>query len=136
MRPAGPEHLGAIAVGGAVGSLARWAVGLALPHASGHWPWSTLLVNLSGCVLMGVLVARLAFAAAPHVLFRPFLAVGVLGGWTTFSTFSVDTLELANAGRPLLALAYVAASVAFGVIGVGVGHVAGQRIWAGRQDTA
>ena len=98
MRPNGPEHLAAVSAGGVVGSLGRWGVGLALPHTAGHWPWSTLLVNLTGCLLMGLLVARLAFGARPHVLVRPFLAVGVLGGWTTFSAFSVDVLELANAG--------------------------------------
>lgn len=130
MRPSGPEHLAAVALGGVVGSLGRWGVGLALPHSAGHWPWSTLVVNLSGCLLMGLLVARLAFADAPHVLFRPFLGVGVLGGWTTFSAFSVDLLELANAGRPLLAAAYVAGSVVVGVVAVGLGHAVGQRIWA------
>jgi CrcB protein len=130
LRPSGPEHLAAVALGGVLGSLGRWGVGLALPHSAGHWPWSTLLVNLSGCLLMGLLVARLAFGGRPHVLFRPFLGVGVLGGWTTFSAFSVDLLELANAGRPLLAAAYVAGSVVVGVVAVGSGHAVGQRIWA------
>jgi CrcB protein len=134
LRPNGPEHLAAVAVGGVVGSLGRWGVGLALPHTTGHWPWSTLVVNLTGCLLMGLLVARLAFGPRPHVLVRPFLAVGVLGGWTTFSAFSVDLLELANAGQQLLAVAYVLVSVVFGVAAVGLGHVVGQRIWASERS--
>lgn len=128
MRPSGPE-LGAVALGGAIGSLGRWGVGLALPHPVGAWPWSTLLVNLTGCLLIGALVARLAVAASPHPLTRPFLGVGLLGGWTTFSAFSVELLELANAGRPLLAAGYVALSVVAGVAAVGLGVAAGQRIW-------
>ena len=87
------------ALGGALGALARWAVSSALPHARGAWPWATLLVNLTGCLVIGALLAVL-LARFPHSPWlRPFLAVGVLGGYTTYSTFAVDVVQL-TARRP------------------------------------
>src|SRR3954453_5186330 len=88
------------ALGGALGALARWGVATALPSSPGAWPWATLLVNLTGCLLRCVLLAvRLArFPGTPWL--RPFLATGVLGGYTTFSTFAVETVTLVDAGRP------------------------------------
>jgi CrcB protein len=114
------------AVGGVVGALARWGVGLALPASAGSWPWATLTVNLSGCLLVGVLLAVLLarFPASPWL--RPFLATGVLGGYTTYSTFAVDTVELVDAGRPVLAAGYVLASVLGGVLAVVAGLLAGR----------
>jgi CrcB protein len=114
------------ALGGALGALARWAVATALPHARGAWPWATLLVNLSGCLVIGALLAVL-LARFPHSPWlRPFLAVGVLGGYTTYSTFAVDVVQLAGAGRGALAVAYVLASVVGGVLAVVLGLLAGR----------
>jgi CrcB protein len=114
------------ALGGALGALARWAVTTALPHASGAWPWATLLVNLTGCLAIGALLAVLLarFPASPWL--RPFLAVGVLGGYTTYSTFAVDVVQLARSGRGLLAVAYVLASVLGGLVAVVLGLLAGR----------
>ncbi len=106
------------ALGGALGALARWGLAEALPHAPGAWPWATLLVNLLGCLLIGVLLAVL-LAWFPHSPWlRPFLAVGVLGGFTTYSTFAVDVVRMVDAGRGLLAAAYVVVSVLGGVAAV------------------
>ena len=80
-----------------VGSLGRYAVGLGLPHDAGAWPWATFTVNLTGCLAMGLLVAYLVARPGVHRLARPFLGVGVLGGWTTFSAFAVDVLQEAHA---------------------------------------
>ena len=111
------------AVGGACGALARWALAGALPHSPGGWPWSTLVVNLVGCLLIGVLLAVL-LAAYPHSAWlRPFLAVGVLGGFTTYSTFAVDVVRLTGTGHQVLAVVYVLASVLGGVLAVVVGLV-------------
>jgi CrcB protein len=111
------------ALGGALGALARWAVSEALPSSPGAWPWSTLVVNLVGCLLIGVLLAVL-LARFPHSPWlRPFLAVGVLGGFTTYSTFAVDVVRLTGAGHDGLAVAYVLASVLGGVAAVVVGLV-------------
>jgi CrcB protein len=99
------------ALGGALGALARWAVGTALPHSSGGWPWATLLVNLAGCLLLGALSAVLAARSPEPSWVRPFLAVGVLGGYTTYSTFAVEVVDLVDGGAPALAAAYVLLSV-------------------------
>jgi fluoride ion exporter CrcB/FEX len=69
------------------------------------FPWSTLLVNASGCVLIGVLMVLVTEVTEPHRLVRPFLAVGFLGGFTTFSTFGLDVQSLLLAGRPAAATA-------------------------------
>lgn len=104
--------------GGALGALARWGVAEALPRSPGGWPWSTLAVNLAGCLLIGLLLAVVSRSSAAWA--SPFLGVGVLGGFTTYSAFAVEVLELA-AGAPALAAGYITASVAGGVLAVAVG---------------
>ncbi|WP_448615001.1 fluoride efflux transporter CrcB [Modestobacter sp. URMC 112] len=115
----------AAAVGGALGALARWGVGEELPSAT--WPVATLLVNLTGCLLIGVLLAVLSARPPARPWLRPFLATGVLGGWTTYSTFAVDVVRLAEAGAWGVAGAYVLVSVAGGVLAVAAGLLLG---WA------
>jgi CrcB protein len=125
------DVLAVIAAGGAIGAEARFGFGLLLPHAAGAWPWSTLLVNFSGCVLIGVLMVVITELKEAHRLVRPFLGVGVLGGYTTFSTATVETLALLAAGRPAVAAGYVVATPALAVLGCGCGVVAA-RLLAGR----
>lgn len=103
----GPSVLGAIAVGGVAGSEARYALDLALPHAAGGWPLATLLINVSGSLVLGAVMVVITELTSPHRLLRPFLGVGVLGGYTTFSTAMVDEQQLLHAGRPLVAVAYL-----------------------------
>ena len=122
------------ALGGVLGALARWAVSEALPHSPDAWPWATFLVNLTGCLVIGVLLAVLLARFAHSTWLRPFLAVGVLGGYTTYSTFTVDVVHLTEAGRPALAAGYVLASVIGGVAAVVVGLLAG-RAAIGGKDT-
>ena len=109
------------ALGGALGALARWGVAAALPHSPGAWPWATLLVNLTGCLLLGALTAALTARSPEPPWARPFLAVGVLGGYTTYSAFAVEVVELADAGAAVLAAGYVLVSVLGGVLAVAVG---------------
>jgi fluoride exporter len=115
------------AVGGALGALGRWALGDVLPVQPGGWPWATLLVNLSGCLLLGVLTGLLAARDPEPAWARPFLAVGVLGGWTTYSAFAVEVVRAADVGALGLAAGYVLASVAGGVLATATGVLLARR---------
>lgn len=112
------------AVGGALGALARWAVASALPDSPTGWPWATLLVNVTGCLLLGVLLAALAARSPDATWPRPLLAVGVLGGYTTYSAFAVEVVRLVESGAALTAAAYVVVSVVGGVAAVAGGTLA------------
>ncbi|MBT9256233.1 CrcB family protein [Phycicoccus sp. MAQZ13P-2] len=123
--------LGAVAVGGVLGSLGRWAVGLALPHEVGAFPWSTFVVNVTGAFAMGLLVAFLVDRPGVHRLARPFVGVGVLGGWTTFSALAVDAVQLGATHHVQLALLYVGATFLVGTLAVAAGMLGGRRVWPG-----
>jgi CrcB protein len=103
-----------VAVGGALGALLRVAVGLAWPVDG--FGWSTLLVNLSGSAALAALPALAVVRR--HPLAAPFLGTGVLGGYTTLSTASAETLALLEDGRVLTALAYAGASLAACLVAV------------------
>ncbi|MFJ9467128.1 fluoride efflux transporter CrcB [Streptomyces caniferus] len=103
--------IGAVAAGGAIGATARYGAALLWPTDSGAFPWTTLAVNAVGCALMGVLMVVITEVRPAHRLVRPFLGTGVLGGFTTFSTYAVDIQRLTDAGRPAAALAYLAGTV-------------------------
>ncbi|HRA44937.1 MAG TPA: CrcB family protein [Phycicoccus sp.] len=118
----------AVAAGGALGSVGRHVVGVWLPHSTDEFPWSTLLVNLSGSLAMGLLVAWLVLRPGSHHLMRPFLGVGVLGGWTTFSALAVESVGLLKGGAALTALLYIVCTFALGVAAVFAGIVAGERL--------
>jgi CrcB protein len=106
-----PAVLAAIAAGGVLGAEARYGLGVLFPHAPGEWPWATWLINISGCFLIGMLMVILAERTSPHRLIRPFLGVGILGGYTTFSTAMVDVQQMALAGHGGAALGYLMATV-------------------------
>ncbi|MGY1690066.1 fluoride efflux transporter CrcB [Geodermatophilus sp. SYSU D01105] len=116
------------ALGGVLGALARWGVTEALPSRPGTWPWATLLVNLTGCLVLGVLLGAVFAVHPDHPWLRPFLGTGVLGGYTTFSTFAVETVELVDVGAWGTAAAYVAASVLGGVLTAATGVVLGRAL--------
>jgi CrcB protein len=99
--------LAVIAAGGALGALARYGAMETWPTAPGAFPWAVFWVNVSGCALIGVLMVLVSEMGAAHPLVRPFLGTGVLGGFTTFSTYALDTADLLDAGRALTALAYL-----------------------------
>ena len=123
--------LATVALGGVIGSLGRYAVGAALPHSGTDFPWATLVVNVTGAFAMGLLVAYLVDRPGAHRLARPFVGVGVLGGWTTFSALAVDVVQLGHAAHVQTALAYVAATFLVGTLAVAAGSVIGQRVWPG-----
>jgi fluoride exporter len=118
----------AAALGGVLGALARWGVGETLPHDAGSWPWATLLVNLTGCLVLGVLIAALFAEHPDSPWLRPFLGTGVLGGYTTFSTFAVDVVQLTDTGAAGAAVGYVAASVLGGLLAAVAGVALGRAV--------
>lgn len=119
--------LGAIAAGGVVGALARYGLGVGFPTATGTFPATTLAINLTGSLLLGLLVGVLVSRERAHRLLRPALGTGVLGGYTTFSTFAVEADRLVGSGHVGVAAGYVAASLVGGVAAAALGLVLAAR---------
>lgn len=124
----GPGLLGAVAVGGAAGTVLRTAVERAVPTAASGFPWATLLVNVAGSALIGLVVVAALERAAPSRYLRPLIGTGFCGGLTTFSTFSIETDRLIRAGRVGLAFLYVGFSLAAGLLAVTIGARAARMI--------
>jgi fluoride exporter len=125
-----PATLLAIAVGGALGTVARFLLDSAFTQPSGRFPTVTLLINLSGSLAIGFLIPLVDRVASRRPLARPFLLVGILGGWTTYSTFAVAAVTLAKDGHAATSLAYLAATVVGGLALVVLGHAGGRRLAA------
>jgi CrcB protein len=111
LRPSAVPVIAAISAGGVCGALARYAVSVAWPHHPDGFAWSTWLVNVSGCLLIGVLMVLISEVWVGRRLVRPFLGVGVLGGYTTFSTSIVDVQQAAGHGAAEVALLYLGATL-------------------------
>lgn len=107
------------AAGGALGSVARAVVARVIP--TGLLPWGTVVANVSGSLLIGVLMARLAAAPAESVRAQAFWVIGFCGGYTTFSSFSWQTLEQLHRGEVGTALLHVAASVTLCLLATWIG---------------
>jgi CrcB protein len=116
----GPDRreLAAVFAGGVVGAVLRAELAQALPHAAGGWPWATFATNVSGTFVLGLLVTRLQERLPPSAYLRPLLGTGFCGAFTTFSTFQVEAVVLADGGHGALAAGYAAASLAAGAVGV------------------
>ena len=99
--------LGVISAGGGLGALARYGMSLLLPSEPDGFPWATFTTNLTGCFLMGVLMVLITDVWSAHRLLRPFLGVGFLGGYTTFSTYAVEFRALLRPGAAGTAFAYL-----------------------------
>jgi len=117
-----------IALGGMLGASARFTLERAWPPEAGTVPWTTLVVNLSGCALIGMLMVSVTEVGGAHVLLRPFLGVGVLGGYTTFSTYAVEGHDLVLEGEPGLATAYLVGTAVTALLAVGAGVVAARAV--------
>ncbi|MGW0141881.1 fluoride efflux transporter FluC [Streptomyces calvus] len=100
----------AVAVGGALGAAARHAASLLWP-AVGAFPWTTLAVNVLGCAVIGAFMVAVTEVWTVHRLLRPFFGTGVLGGFTTFSTYAVDVTSLLADGHARTGLVYLAVTV-------------------------
>lgn len=106
-------------LGGGVGAALRHGVNLTAARLLGtHFPYGTLTVNVVGSLVMGLMAAWFAFEGSPSQHWRLFLTTGMLGGFTTFSTFSLDTALLYERGELGLAALYVVASVTAGLVGL------------------
>ena len=109
-----------VALGGAIGATLRWLTGLLTLRVMGQgFPWGTVMVNIAGSFLMGVLVVALADRGGLRA--APFLMTGLLGGFTTFSAFSLDAVALLERGEFSLAAAYVGGSVILGLAALVLG---------------
>jgi fluoride exporter len=120
--------LAAIFLGGAVGTVARYLLEAHHPIPAGSFPWPTLLVNLSGSLAIGFLIPLTEHIAPRAPLLRPLVIIGLLGGWTTYSTLAVDATLLAKGGDLVTCLAYLVATVAGGLALVVLGHSIGQKV--------
>lgn len=114
-----------VGIGGALGAMARYGVGTALPAPANGFPVATFLINIAGSLAMGLLVGTLA-KTTPQFQneIRLFVAVGVFGGFTTFSSFSLDAIVLIERGDFVLATAYIVGSVLLSLGGLYLGLVA------------
>jgi CrcB protein len=121
-----------VALGGAVGSVGRYLFGVMAGRTLGtRWPWGTFGVNLLGGLAMGLLIGVLAHRGGAHQdRWRLFLAVGALGGFTTFSSFSLETALMIERGELVKAAGYTAGSVVLGVSAIFIGLVLARRVLA------
>jgi fluoride exporter len=113
----------AVSAGGAAGALVRYAVLLVWPTRSGGFPWGTFAVNVTGCLLIGLLMVLVT-----HRVRRVFLGPGLLGGFTTFSAYAEEVRGLLSWSRPGLAVAYLAATVLAAPVAVAAGTWLGRRV--------
>ncbi|MDX3640817.1 fluoride efflux transporter CrcB, partial [Streptomyces sp. MB09-02B] len=131
-RPA-PWHgqasvVAVVAVGGGMGAAARYGAALLWPTGTTGFPWTTFWVNVVGCFVIGLFMVAITEAWTVHRLVRPFFGTGVLGGFTTFSTYAVDIQRLIEEGRPATALAYLAATLLAALTAVGIATATARRL--------
>ena len=118
----------AVALAGALGALARWGVGAWFGHRFPSFPWGTMVINVSGSFILGVLFAVLVERNIGTPMLRVALMTGLLGAYTTFSTFSLETFRLFEDGATGSAIANIGFSVALGLLAVWLGVVAGRAV--------
>jgi CrcB protein len=117
--------IAAVAVGGGLGAVCRYLLAGWVGHLVGTgFPWGIMIVNILGSMVMGVLTEAFALAWSAGPQMRAFLTVGILGGFTTFSSFSLDAVLLFNKGEYVAGLAYVLGSVVLSIIGLAGGLAA------------
>jgi fluoride exporter len=116
----GAADLAAIAIGGGLGSVARYLLSAAFPAGHG-FPWAIFAVNVSGSFALGVLMIYLLEIWPPRRFLRPFFAVGLIGGYTTFSTYAGGVMTLLTGGATALATAYALSSIGGAIVAVWCG---------------
>ncbi|MDG5801229.1 fluoride efflux transporter CrcB [Streptomyces ossamyceticus] len=122
-----------VALGGAIGASARYGALFLWPATAGGFPWTTLWINAVGCAVIGVFLVVITDVWAAHRLVRPFFGTGVLGGFTTFSTYAVDIKKLVDAGHARTGLAYLAVTVLAALAAVWLAVAATRRVLGWRQ---
>ncbi|WP_233525875.1 fluoride efflux transporter CrcB [Actinomadura spongiicola] len=123
----------AVAGGGGLGAAARYAASLIWPSGPDAFPWTTLGVNAVGCAVIGVFMVIISEVWAAHRLVRPFFGTGVLGGFTTFSTYAADIQRLLDGGHARTALAYLAGTVLVALAAVWFAATVTRRLIAWRR---
>lgn len=124
-----PWTLPVIAAGGVVGASARHGLELLWPPSDPTAvPWATFATNVAGCLLLGVVMVAVTEAGQRHPLWRPFLGVGILGGFTTFSTYAVQVQQGIQAEASGLALGYLFGTLAASLVAVAAGTVAARTL--------
>ncbi|MGW3188345.1 fluoride efflux transporter CrcB [Streptomyces ardesiacus] len=123
-----------VALGGGTGAAARYAASLWWPTPAGGFPWTILGVNAVGCAVIGVFMVVITEVWTAHRLVRPFFGTGVLGGFTTFSTYAVDSRNLFADGRVPTGLAYLAATPLAALTAVWLAAWAARRVLKWRQS--
>ncbi|HLG59654.1 MAG TPA: fluoride efflux transporter CrcB [Vicinamibacterales bacterium] len=119
----------AIGIGGALGAIARYVLGGAVHRLTpGFFPYGTFVVNVVGCLAFGVIVGLAESRLTVGPVARAFLLIGVLGGFTTFSSFTFETFELLRDGQVMHAAANVAGQVLLGFMALWAGFVAGRAV--------
>jgi fluoride exporter len=122
-----------VALGGAVGAAARYGALVLWPVPAHAFPWTTLGINAVGCALIGVFMVLISDVWTAHRLLRPFFGTGVLGGFTTFSTYAADFQQLVQNGHAATALAYLTATVVAAVAAVWCAATATRHLIVRRQ---
>lgn len=122
------RELGAVFVGGAIGTLARAGLATLAAAEPGHWPWPTFIVNIVGAFLLGYFVTRLLERLPTSSYRRPLLGTGICGGLTTFSTMQVETVKMLEQHRYGLAAGYTVASIAAGLLAVYIATALTRRV--------
>jgi len=123
-----------IAAGRVLGALLRFQLGVWWPAAPPGFPWTTLTINLSGSLVLGAFMVLLTERWDPHPLTRPFFGTGVLSGYTTFSTFTVDIVLLLRDGHTATASGYVLATMVGALITTVAGMSLAHRMFAGTRS--
>jgi fluoride exporter len=116
--------------GGAIGAGLRYGLSRALPYSGAGWPWATFAANVLGGLAMGVLAAWILRGDNSAEPLRLFVGVGVLGGFTTFSAFSLEMMRMIERGQTGLAAGYAVASVLLALGALFAGMAAAKAIWA------
>ena len=111
-----------VALGGAIGAVSRYGLGSILVKSSATFPWATWYINLLGCFLAGVFFACSQHYPALQNNARLLLMVGILGGFTTFSSFGLETFNLMREGQLMLAVSYALSSVILGILLLAIGY--------------
>ena len=122
MLPDTIRNIIAVGAGSFIGGIARYLVSLAMKGISKGFPWATLLVNLLGCLIIGLLWGFLSRNASESTSWGLFLTVGLCGGFTTFSTFSKEALTMLQTGQIWGFASYIALSILVGIALVGIGY--------------
>ena len=119
-----------VMIGGAVGAALRFGLSRAVPMVVGVWPWATFVANVLGSLLMGILAFWLVRKGAQGEQVRLLLGAGVLGGFTTFSAFSLEVAQMIENGQLVMAFGYAIASVLVGLTALFAGVALARAVWA------